>query len=116
MKHGVDRASPARGPGGARQSSVCAAPAASVLLALASSCIACNAIGPAVRDGAVRAWYLPLALFVVVLRGGSRRDTRRALSTALFLLGLGALTARAFDAGAFDASSNDGARAALSGY
>jgi hypothetical protein len=67
-----------------------------------------------VRDGAVRAWYVPLALFVVVLRGGARRDTRRALSTALFLLGLGALTARAFDASG--PSSDDGARSALSEY
>jgi hypothetical protein len=46
----------------------------------------------------VRSWYLPLALIVMLLRAGARRDTRRALSLALVLLGLGALAARAFDA------------------
>jgi hypothetical protein len=98
MKHDVERDGAERA-GGVRCSGVLLAfGVASAVLVVVLGCIACNTLGSVVRDGALRAWYLPLGLFLAVLRVGARRDTRRALSLALFLLGLGALTARAYDA------------------
>jgi len=106
MRQGIERNSAAQiaaitCAGGVRLS-------VSSALALALGCSACGVIERA-GDGAVRSWYLPLAVLVTLLRAGARRDTRRALSLALVLLGLGALAARAFDA----RGSDEGARAAL---
>ena len=82
-------------------------------MCIAFAGLACSALDdPSVRDGAVRGWYLPLGL---LLRAGARRDTRRALSLALFLLGVGALAARALAArSASPADGSDGVRAAVS--
>lgn len=85
-------------------------------MCIAFAGLACSALDdPSVRDGAVRGWYLPLGLLLLALRAGARRDTRRALSLALFLLGVGALAARALAArSASPADGSDGVRAAVS--
>ena len=104
MKHDVEREQ-AGSSGGARHSAALLAfGVGSAMLALIICCIACNAVGAILPDGALRSWYLPLGLFLAVLRVGARRNSRRPLSLALFLLGLGALTARAYDARGADAT------------
>lgn len=97
MKHDVDRdwSGPSRN---AERPALLVIGVAAVVLAVAIGCIACNTVGLVAREGALRAWYLPLGLLLGVLRVGARRNTRRPLSLALFLLGIGALTARAYDA------------------
>ncbi|HWO13745.1 MAG TPA: hypothetical protein VNN80_29785 [Polyangiaceae bacterium] len=85
--------------------------ASSVLVvAVAIGCCAWSALGPA-AEGGLCSWYLPLALLLSLLRVGARRDARPALSVALVLLGIGALSARAFEAPGL--SSDAGARAEL---
>lgn len=98
MKHDVDRDWTGSGGSARRSGALLGFAVAAVVLALLVGCIACNSLTSVLREGAVRAWYLPLASFLAIVRVGARRDTRRALSLALFLLGLGALTARAYDA------------------
>lgn len=97
MKHDVER-DLAGGSGVQRSAVLLALGAASALLALVIGCIACNTMGSLVGQGALRAWYLPLGVFLAILRVGARRNSRRPLSLALFLLGVGALSARAYDA------------------
>lgn len=105
MKHDIEREC---GPSGVRCSkALVVIGVASVVVAVAIGCIACNTVGVVAREGAVRAWYLPLGLFLAVLRVGARRNTRRPLSLALFLLGIGALSARAYDARGADAPDVD---------
>ena len=103
MKHDVERDWAGRGGGAKRPGALLAFGVAAAVLALLIGCIACNTMSSVVSEGAVRAWYLPLGLFLAVLRVGARRNCRRPLSLALFLLGLGALSARAYDARGADA-------------
>jgi len=98
MKHDLERDSAGRSGSARRCGALLAFGIAAAVLAFVICCIVCNTSGSVVREGAVRAWYLPVGVLLGVLRVGARRDTRRALSLALFLLGLGALTARAYDA------------------
>ena len=107
MKHDAEREWAGRSGGAQRSVALLAFGAASVVLALFIGCIACNTLGSVLPEGAVRAWYLPLGLFLAVLRVGARRNSRRPLSLALFLLGIGALTARAYDARGADALGVD---------
>jgi hypothetical protein len=106
MKHDVER--DLNGRTGVQRSAVLLAlGVASTLLALSIGCIACNGMSSFVTEGALRVWYLPLGLFLAILRVGARRNSRRPLSLALFLLGLGALSARAYDARGAEASDVD---------
>lgn len=107
MKHDAERDWAGRDDGPQRSAVLLAFGAASVVLALVIGCITCNTVGAVLCEGAMRAWYLPLGLFLAVLRVGARRNSRRPLSLALFLLGLGALTARAYDARGADVSGVD---------
>ena len=102
MKHDVERDRAGR-DGVQRSSALLPFGVVAVVLALLVGCIACNTVSSAVREGAMRAWYLPLGVLLGVLRVGARRNCRRPLSLALFLLGLGALSARAYDARGADA-------------
>jgi hypothetical protein len=108
MKHDVERDLAERRRGAQRSAVLLAIAAASAVFALVIGCIACNTLGSSMSESAVRAWYLPLGLLLAVLRVGARRNSRRPLSLALFLLGLGALSARAYDARGADALVVDG--------
>jgi hypothetical protein len=111
MKNGIElhsRAPAARATAGG-------APLIMLSIALAVAGMACGAIDdPSVRDGALRGWYLPLGLLLTLLRAAAPHDTRRVLSLALVILGVGALAARAVDARG--AGSDRGASAELSAH
>lgn len=115
MKHGLEHNSKVQAAPSARPADIVVffAMAALVMLALGICCVALVSIERTTVIGALRAWYLPLAVLLVAVRAGSRRGARRALSLALVLLGIGALVARALDARA----SSDAAppHAALAG-
>jgi peptidoglycan/LPS O-acetylase OafA/YrhL len=96
MQHGeCDRVARARR---AARGAVVAFCVAGALLVALVICVTYGAPSALSREGAVRAWYLPVGVLLVAVRAGARREARRVLSLALLLLGIGALTARAYDA------------------